>query len=201
MELYFSPASPYARKVRMCILELGLADQVTETAAVGTPLSPGSLPISQNPLGKIPCLTRTDGPAIYDSRVIQRYLNDRANGSLYPEAPRLWETLTLEATAESILDAAIQMVYERRMRDEKIVSEDWIEAQWTKIDRTLEAIEARWMSHLAGPLDMGQIGMAAALGYLDFRLDARGWRNKTPNLAKWFDAYAKRASFQETMPA
>lgn len=200
MELYYSPASPYARKVRMCVLELGLEAQVELLPAVGTPMEPGTMPVSQNPLGKIPCLTRPEGPALYDSRVIVRYLNDRASGTLYPAAPRLWETLTLEATAEGILDAALQMVYERRMRDEKIVSEDWIEAQWGKVDRSLGAIEARWMSHLSGPMDMAHIGLGAALGYLDFRLDARNWRASNPNLAKWFKGFSERASFQETMP-
>ena len=67
--------------------------------AVGGPLAPGSLPVARNPLGKVPALERADGPAIYDSRVICRYLDDIAGGRLYPPKPRLWETLTLEVTA------------------------------------------------------------------------------------------------------
>jgi glutathione S-transferase len=201
MELYSADASPYARKVRICIHELGLVDQVREIGAAGTPMAPGTMPVSQNPLGKIPCLTRTDGVALYDSRVITQYLNNRAGGNLYPDAPRLWETLTLEATADGIMDAALLMVYERRVRDETIVFEDWIEGQWTKVVRSLGAIEARWMSHLAGPMDAAHIGLAAALGYLDFRLDDRNWRASHANLANWFSDFSERTSFKDTSPA
>jgi glutathione S-transferase len=200
MELFFSSASPYARKIRMFVLELGLTDEIREVAVAGTPMAIGTMPVTQNPLGKLPCLTREDGPAVYDSRVISQYLNSYAGGRLYPASPRLWETLTLEATAEGILDAALAMVYERRMRDEAIVFEAWIEGQWAKIERSLDAIESRWMSHLAGPLDAAHIGLAAALGYLDFRLDDRSWRASRANLADWFKEFGGRESFKETMP-
>lgn len=67
------------------------------------------MPTAHNPLGKLPALTRPDGPAIYDSRVICRYLDARADSGLYPDRT-LWETLTLEATADGIMDAAVLMV-------------------------------------------------------------------------------------------
>ena len=57
------------------------------------------------------------------------------------------------------------------------------------------------MSHLAGRADMGQIAVACALGYLDFRHDARGWRDGRPALAEWFKRFAERDSMQSTVPA
>ncbi len=39
------------------------------------------------------------------------------------------------------------------------------------------------MSHLNGPLDIGQIAVGCALGYLDFRHADRGWREGRPALA------------------
>ena len=47
--------------------------------------------------------------------MITRYLDARGNAGLYPEA-RLWETLTLEATADAIMDAAVLVTYETRLR-------------------------------------------------------------------------------------
>jgi len=113
----------------------------------------------------------------------------------------LWEVLTLEATAEAIMDASVSMTYEVRFREPGKVSEDWVEGQWRKVARSLVAIEARWLSHLSGPLDMAQIGLACALGYLDLRHDARGWRNLAPKLAEWEAEFAKRPSMQDTIPA
>ena len=175
MQLISSPISPFVRKVRVLLHETGLAGQVEELPVATTALATAPEAMAANPLGKIPALLRADGPAIYDSRVICRYLDAQAGAGLYPEA-RLWEVLTLEATADGMMESGVLMVYETRLRPEGARSPEWVEAQWAKIARALEALEARWMSHLAGPLDMGQIAVACALGYLDFRHDARGWR-------------------------
>ena len=125
MRLYHSPTSPYARKVTVLLAETGQTGAVTLVAVAGTPLDTGTMPLAHNPLGKIPALERAEGGALYDSRVICRYLDDRAGGRLYPPAPRLWDTLTLEATADGILDAAILMVYEARIRPEPLRFADW----------------------------------------------------------------------------
>lgn len=200
MKLYHSPTSPYVRKVLVLMAETGQSDAVELVPATGTPVDPGSMPLAQNPLGKIPALERPEGPALYDSRVICRYLDDRAGGRMYPPAPRLWDSLTLEATADGILDAAILMVYEWRVRPEDKRHDPWVEGQWTKVARALDTIEARWMSHLNGPLDIGQIAVGCALGYLDFRHDARDWRNGRPALAAWEKAFAIRPSMAATVP-
>ncbi len=200
MKLYHSANSPYVRKVMILLLEAGRAGEVTLVAATGTPLDPGSLPVAQNPLGKVPALERDDGPALYDSRVICRYLDDRFRAGLYPPAPRLWDTLVLEATADGILDAALLMVYETRVRPEERQHSPWVEAQWDKVARALDALEERWLSHLAGPLCMGQIAVAAALGYLDLRHGARGWREGRAGLAAFAAAMAVRDSVKATEP-
>ena len=200
MRLYRSPASPFVRKVMVVLHETGLLGGVEIVAAQGTAVAPGSLPLAQNPLGKIPVLERSDGPALYDSRVICRFLDERAEARLYPPPPRLWETLTLEATADGILDAAVLMVYEGRIRPEELRYEPWVDAQWDKIARTLNAVEGRWMAHLAGPLDMGQIAVACALGYLDFRHPGRDWRGGHPMLSDWETAFAQRPSMAATAP-
>ena len=201
MRLYHSPTSPYVRKVMVLLLETGQADDVTIVPAHGTPLDPGSMPLAQNPLGKLPCLERDDGPSLYDSRVICRFLDHRAGGRLYPAPPRLWDTLTLEATGDGILDAALLMRYETHVRPEPSRSPEWAEAQWDKVTRALDALEVLWLSHLNGPLDMGQVAVACALGYVDFRHGARNWRNGRDALARWYDAFAQRPSMAATLPA
>lgn len=200
LRLYHSLTSPYVRKVMILLHETAQLDAVELVPATGTPVDPGSMPLAQNPLGKIPALERPDGPALYDSRVICRYLDHRAGGRLYPAPPRLWESLTLEATADGILDAAILMVYESRVRPDNLRFEAWVEGQWAKISRAIDAVEARWVSHLSGPLDIGQIAVACALGYLDFRHGDRDWRNAHPGLAAWYSGFAARPSMEATVP-
>ncbi|MXQ08129.1 glutathione S-transferase [Alphaproteobacteria bacterium GH1-50] len=200
MQLLTSPTSPYCRKVEVLLRESGLDSHVTETNASGTPLEPNATTTAANPIGKIPVLIRDDGPALYDSRVICRYLDSLAGGVYYPEK-RLWEVLTLEATADGILDAALLMAYEWRLRPEEIRFEPWVDGQWDKIARALDVIEARWISHLEGRLGMGHIAVGAALGYLDFRHDARGWRTGRPLLTDWFTRFSERPSMQDTVPA
>lgn len=200
MRLYYSPTSPYVRKVMVLLHETGLLPRVEIVTGSGSPVDPGTAPLQANPLGKVPTLERDDGAAIYDSRVICRYLDDLAQAGLYPAAPRLWDTLTVEATAEGILDAALLMVYETRLRPEAIRHAPWVEGQWAKIERALDALETRWMDHLEGPLDMAQIALGCALGYVDFRLTARNWRASHPDLAAWEAEFSDRPAMRATQP-
>jgi glutathione S-transferase len=201
MHLYFSPTSPYVRKVMVLLHETGQIGEVELISGSGNPVDPAGAPLDANPLGKVPALERPDGPALYDSRVICRYLDARAKSGLYPEGARLWDTLTVEATGDGILDAALLMVYEGRIRPEELRFAPWVEGQWAKVDRALDALETRWIAHLQGPLDAGQIAVGCALGYLDFRHDARDWRNGRARLAGWFAGFDARASMRATVPA
>ena len=199
MKLLMSPPSPFVRKVRVVIRETGQLDAIEEVAVTTSALDTDPGLMAANPLGKIPALIREDGPAIYDSRVITRYLDARVGAGLYPDA-RLWEILTLEATADGIMEAGVLMVYEGRLRPEAQQSPEWVEAQWGKLSRSLDAVNARWMSHLAGPLNMGQIAIGCALGYLDLRHDARGWREGRDALAAWFADFSQREAMIDTRP-
>jgi glutathione S-transferase len=202
MKLYHSPTSPYVRKVMVILHETGLIDRVEFVNGQGTPLEPNEATVAANPLGKIPALERPDGPTLFDSRVITRYLDtlhDRRR--LYPEGAALWSTLTLEALAEGALDAAVLMIYESRLRPEAIRFSDWTDAQRGKIVRALDALEEEWLAHLKGPVDAGAIAVACALGYLDFRFPDIAWRAERPGLAQWFAVFAQRPGFAETAPA
>ncbi len=199
MQLIFSPASPFVRKVRVTLIETNQADDVELVRVATTALNTAPEAAAANPLGKIPALVRPDGPAIYDSRVICRYLTARAGADLYPE-DRLWDVLTLEATGDGILESAVSMVYEKRLRPAEMVFDEWIDSQWGKVSGALDVLNTRWMSHLYGPFDMGQIAIGCALGYLDFRHDERDWRYGRDALAAWHKAFSERKSIMETIP-
>ena len=199
MKLIMSPASPFVRKVRVLIGETGQQDDIEEVEVATTPVNTAEAVWAANPLGKIPALVLEDGRALHDSRVITRFLDARAQAGLYPE-DRLWDVLTLEATADGILEAAVLMVYEGRVRPEEVHYAPWVEAQWTKAMTAVKAVNDRWLDQLDGPLDMAQIAVGCALGYLDFRHGDRDWRGAAPDLADWFAGFEQRPTMVATRP-
>ncbi|WP_422032334.1 glutathione S-transferase [Roseovarius sp.] len=199
MKLIAALPSPFVRKVRVLLHETGQTDAVELVEISTTPMKTDAQAAAANPVGKIPALVREDGPAIYESRVICRYLDDRFGAGFYPQA-RVWETLTLEATADAMMEAAILMVYEHRVRPPEKVFDGWIDAQWAKVARCVEAVNDRWMSHLNGPLDMSHVAIACALGYLDFRHPDRNWRDGAGALDDWYAVFSARESMKATAP-
>ncbi len=200
MKLYHSPASPYVRKVMVLLHEMGKADAVELAGVATTALASDVSLMAANPLARLPALERPDGVTLYDSRVITAYLDDLFAGGMYPKDSRRWETLTLEATGDGIMDSAVSMVYEVRLRDPEQVSQAWIEAQWGKVSRGLDALDTLWMSHLSGPIGMGHVSVACVLGYLDFRHEERNWRQGRASLSAWYDVFAGRQSMVATRP-
>lgn len=198
MELYTNPASPFCRKVDVVLRETGQRDDVADMAAVGHPTDSAGMPTAINPMGKIPVLVRDDSPALFDSRVICRFLDDRAGGSLYPKGN--WDVLTLEALGDGICDAAVLMVYEGRSRPEDKRHEPWVQGQWSKVERALGVLEENWIGLLKAPLNIGQIAIGCALGYLDFRHPERDWRTGHPNLATWYGDFEARPAMSDTRP-
>lgn len=199
MKLLISPLSPYVRKVRVLLRETEQHDAVEEVSVSTTPFDPDPMVLAANPTGRIPALLREDGPALYDSRVITRYLDDRAGGALYPQ-DRLWDVLTIEATAESIIDSALVISYEMRFRPVEQQSPAWMDAQWAKVAGAVLNLGNQWRDDLDGPLHMGQVALGCALGYLDLRHDARDWRQGNDGLAAWYADFAERPSMKATAP-
>jgi glutathione S-transferase len=204
MVLRSSPASPFGRKVRIAISLLGLDGDIRTEPADPTNFSDTLR--RQNPLGKIPVLIAEDGIAYYDSRVILEFLDQHAGGGkIIPREPaRRLAALRLQALCDGLLDASILTVYEARWRDREHHEQKWLDHQAGKVSRALAALEAnppapdRAMGSLP---DVGQIALACALGYRDFRF-GEGWRNEHPRLVAWLDDFAARVpAFIATKPS
>jgi len=197
MKLIMAEASPFARKIRVLLRETNQLKDVEEVSIATSPFQVNEQVKAANPTGRIPSLIRADGPALYDSRVITRYLDAKAVAGMYPEA-KLWDVLTVEATGDSMMDSAVSISYELRLRPQEKVSSEWTDAQWSKVMGGCDALQSQWMDLLNGPLTMAHISIACALGYLDLRHDARNWRQGHDALAAWFADFSKRPSFLET---
>lgn len=186
MKLYYSPPSPFSRKVRIAAAQLGLTGNI-ELVATDT-LDPDDPIRDRNPLGKIPVLETDDGACIFDSAVIVAWLDQHAGGGLIPRDPKAkFEALVLEALADGLTDAAVLSIYEGRYREPQERSPKWLAHQGGKIDRTLAALEQA-PPVLNGAPHVGQIALACALGYLDLRF-AGEWRATHPNLVAWLESF------------
>ncbi|MGB0584618.1 MAG: glutathione S-transferase family protein, partial [Candidatus Puniceispirillaceae bacterium] len=195
-----SPSSPFGRKVKMATYILGLDDQVTPVLT--DTLDHNDSICEVNPLGKIPAL-EDGGVTYYDSRVIMEYLDAKAgSGKIIPASgPARYEALTRAALMDGILDAAVLVIYERRMRPEDKYVESVVERQRGKIIRGLEVIAAENPSYNNGAMpDIGEIGLACVLDYLDFRKQVN-WRDHAPNLVSWLADFAAAVpGYEDSMP-
>lgn len=200
MQLIYAAASPFARKVRVLAAETGLLDRIEllDTAVLPTTLNERVNAL--NPLGKIPVLLTDDDEALYDSRVICEYLDSLHQGQkLLPSDTARWQVLRLAALADGLMDAALLARYERGVRPAELQWAAWLEGQLSKVQRALVELE-RHVGRLQGPLDLAQIGVACALGYLDFRFADLDWRAAHPGLADFQRAFAQRTSMQASTP-
>jgi glutathione S-transferase len=200
MKLYYSPASPFARKVRVVAMETKLDRKIDMVNVALTPVAPNADVDKHNPIGKIPALS-IKGMDLFDSPVICEYLDNQHKGrKLFPRKGRdRWVALRLQAMADGLLDAAILARYEGALRPEDKRWPDWSQGQVKKVNGVLAQLEAESKS-LKGKLTIGTVAVACALGYLDLRFADLGWRQKCPKLAKWFAATSKLPSIKATAP-
>jgi glutathione S-transferase len=201
MQLYFSPASPFVRKVRIVARETDLASRIEELDVAVSPVNANVDVSRKNPLGKIPVLVLADGSALFDSPVICEYLDSLHHGRklLPPEGPARWRNLRQQAIADGMMDAAVLMRYEAAMRPEPYRWAGWLAGQKAKVIAGLETLEHE-IDELSGEFTLGPIAVVSALGYLDFRFPELNWRNDHSRLASWFEALSQRPSVKATVP-
>lgn len=198
MKLYWSPTSPYVRKVMACAIARRIDNEI-EAVLCDPHTSPPDL-VRDNPLSKVPCLISLDGVPLFDSPVICEYLDTIGSAlPLFPAAgtPERIRALRYQAMADGILDAAVgrhmQMPWPqdegRRKYDAR---------QKAAIERTLDQLEA---DPPTGFSDIGAIAVGCALGYLDFRFAHEPWRPGRQRLAAWFETVSQLPPMARTVPA
>lgn len=199
LRLFYSPSSPYVRKVLIAAYERGIIDQVEKLGSAAGPVQRDLTIVKHNSSGKVPCALLDDDTPLFDSRVITAYVDSIGvtGDSLYPQHRR-FTVLTLEALGDSILDACLLHRYENFMRPEDKRWDDWSRGQMEKIDSGLDDLEGRWFEELSRDFNAGSIAAASMLGYLDFRFTDKDWRSGHPKLAAWFATVSQRTSVKET---
>ena len=198
MKLIYSAASPYARKARVAAIEAGVGDEVELEEIFPWEDPAGYRDV--NPVGKVPALVRDDGPPLYQSNLVCEYLDTQGTNQIYPApGPARWTALRQIAAADGILDASVAVRMEGMFHEGDAVSTKLVDRQELSVNAALDQLEAE-ADDLNGPVTIGQVAVACALGYRDFRFADVDWRAGRPKLAAWFAVFAERPSMIETDP-
>ena len=196
MKLAYSPNSPYVRKCVVLAIQRGI-DKQMELWTVGT-TDPALVKV--NPLSKVPTLVLDDGTALYDSPVICEYLDSVGEGPrMFPATgPARWKALRQEALADGILDAT-----QPRRREIALPQDEgrqsYIALQQGKVRAALAVLEAE-ADGLGMLTTIGEITIACALGYMDFRYPNEPWRPGHPKLEAWYAKVSAMPAMTRTLP-
>ncbi|MEQ9811509.1 MAG: glutathione S-transferase N-terminal domain-containing protein [Azospirillaceae bacterium] len=198
MKLYASPGSPFARKVRVTILELDLEDRIAVEMIQPRQRPPGYDEI--NPLGKVPALVLDDGTKLIDSPLICEYLNEVVgDGRLMPgDKGDRWAIRNLAALGDGIMDAAV-LIRQEGMRPPALVSSDWIDAQCEKVIRGFKSL-AETLPETENRMDLGTITVICCLDWVKLRFSDTNWWRPFPRLDAWREGFSGYRSLRETMP-
>jgi glutathione S-transferase len=197
VQLYYSPTSPYVRKVLACAIIRGLDGQIVKHVT-NPHASPAGL-VADNPLSKVPCLITDDGLSLFGSQLICEYLDSLGDDlPLFPGhgAPR-WRALKFQSLGDGILDAAVPCRGEQA-KPVEAARDAQIARFKAVISRALDVLEA---DPPHKHIDIGSITAACALGYLDFRFADDAWRVGHAKLAAWYEAFVHNKGLAETAPA
>lgn len=204
MTLFYSQTSPFARKVFICAKEYCLEKEVN--LKLLHPIQEADVLRAANPLCKVPALLVDNEDLLIESPIICRYLDElalKSTGTLSLVSPTSLSVQTvtqLEALADGIMGAGYLNVMER-LRPEEQQSAMWKERWVAAMLDTLNYLERKSLAAIEQEEHhLGQVAVACALGYLDFRMDYLAWRERAPRLATWFAGYETREIFKSTAP-
>jgi glutathione S-transferase len=201
MKLTFSAASPFARKVRIAALELGLIDKIEFIPTTVVPGTPNDDYSKIHPLKKLPVLILDNGDIIVDSYVIVEYLDELAGGGrLIPASgPLRWKVKTEHSLLQGMLDSMLLCRYENMVRPEPLRWKAWSDDHWNRAWLGMARFEQQG-DLMSRPFDIGMIGLTCVLGYADFRFADCGWRKAYPKLDTFYQKILQRPSVKVSMP-
>lgn len=202
MKLTFSPASPFARKVRIAAIELGLIDKIELTPVTVAPGQPNEEYSKIHPLKKLPVLILDNGDIVVDSYVIVEYLDELAGGNkLVPTpGPLKWKIKTDHSLLQGMLDSMLLCRYENITRPEALRWKAWTDDHWNRAWMGMARFEKQAEDMQARPLDIAQIALVCVLGYADFRFPDCGWRKAYPKLDAFHEKMLQRPSVKVSLP-
>ncbi|RYE41472.1 MAG: glutathione S-transferase [Hyphomicrobiales bacterium] len=202
MQLFWSPKSPFVRKVMIVLHETGQVDDVELTRMPVQMSEPNPEVLKVNPLNKIPTLVRPGATSLFDSRVICEFF-DRRHGEhrFFPEDQEDYlRAVTLQALGDGLLD--LLLVWRNWYLERGLAFDDpadsYTSAFLLKTQTTLDHLETLATELEETPFGIGHVSIGIALAHLDFRWSDLQWRHGRTALAAWHAEFSARPSVQAT---
>jgi glutathione S-transferase len=200
MKLYFSPSSPFARKVRLAAAVLGIKNKLELVPTDVFQPSPSYKRI--NPLVKVPALEMENGEMLVNSPFICQYLAQKTPGGhkLFPVGPELWKSLNFQAVADGGLDAAVLRRWEAHVRTPGKFDAKIDLRQKVKVENALEFFESQVTALSKETLTIREISVLCFVDYLNFRFSHENWNHRFPRVFAWAQKWNEKADVKETFP-
>ncbi|WP_256924247.1 glutathione S-transferase family protein [Hydrogenophaga sp. IBVHS2] len=199
-QLLSAKPSPYARKVRIQLAEKGIPfDLITEV-----PWNSDTQTPRWNPLEKLPVLICPDGSSVFESRLINEWIEARhPEPALMPaDMDARFAVKRIEVICDGACDALILQLFENA-RPEDHRSQPWIDRQRRKVDGALREL-ARVVGDrgfcVGDRFTLADVATGTLLGYLKVRWPHLDWPQQYPNLAAFSERIEQRPSFAGSRP-
>lgn len=196
MKLFYTPTSPYARKIRILMREKGMHCEEVQPSLNDTALA------ALNPLGKVPTLVSDDQTPMFDSVVISDYIE------LVQAEPRMipvdrWERVVVrrwEAVCDGVCDVLVSVVLELRRPPEK-QDESLVTKADHKLRASLKFLDSEISGHtfaLGNSFTLADAALITAIGYVQLRRPHL--LEGLSSLHAYAEKHAERASVLATTP-
>lgn len=195
MKLYMTYRSPYARKLRIALLEKNIEFEEESVDLFNRSEEFWEL----NPSGTVPTLVTDDHLVLGDSTLALHYLED-----CYPEVSLIsndthpFETWVWEDLADRLCDQQIVIFFEKQKDnpdDAKLKKAEKI------THNILTLLNEQLSDHdfILGEFSLADIAFGASLLWMEFRLNF-DLGQYGENIKKWAHSLNERPSFQKTLP-
>lgn len=198
MKLYYSPTSPFVRKVRLTAAVLGLTKEI-EIVPVDVY---GDIEKFKriNPLIKIPALETRAGQILTNSPFICQYLASLCPGSgFWPQNDDLWKVLNFQSIADGGMEAAVLRRYEILRTPDKF-DKKFDEKQKLKVQNALEFLGEHLAELSSQSLGLAEASTICFVDYLQLRYAHEGWKHAHPRLFAWVAQWNEKSWVKESSP-
>lgn len=200
MKLYASPASSFARKIRVMLIEKNVPHEV-----IMVNVWESKDYQSVNPIGKVPALELDDGRVLINSPLIADYVDGKyPNPRFIPTDPELrLEVRRREAIADGAMDAGAATLYENKFHDEAVRSKSYLDRLRGKMDTGFTALDGMlgsrpWM--VGDSMTLADLAICCHIGFLAVRMPHLFPQERYPNLTRLWKTMEARESMKKTVP-
>ncbi|AMO54826.1 glutathione S-transferase [Endozoicomonas montiporae] len=193
MKLFLNKTSPFARAVRILIIERSLEDKVELCWC--DPWSDDAQLLDVNPAGRVPVLVTQSGTAISESLLIASYIESLTNEPLSGPQEKV---MHLAGVGQGLMEASFSLVISRKYINEGQNASVLTKRRYDAIQRSLQHLEQSIDDYSDHDDSFGAIIVAVALEYLVFRLPELDTAQHFTALDSWRAKLAARPSFKGT---